>query len=120
MDAARREVATCRPDETLTDVRARVAASGLGVCVVTTEDGVVFGLLRADQLSGPGPTRAVEAMIRGPSTFRPNVPLAEMAEYMTEHDLASAPITSSDGRLIGLLLREDVVGRAAEERRDVR
>jgi hypothetical protein len=36
-----------------------------------------------------------------------------MAVFMTEHDLASSPITSSDGRLIGLLRREDAVRVAA-------
>jgi hypothetical protein len=30
-----------------------------------------------------------------------------MADYMTKHDLASAPITSSDGRLIGVLFADD-------------
>jgi predicted transcriptional regulator len=41
----------------------------------------------------------------GPSTFRPHVPVAEMSEYFAEHDLASAPITTSEGVLIGLLER---------------
>jgi len=31
---------------------------------------------------------------------------------MVEHDLKSAPITTSDGRLVGLLLREDAVAAA--------
>ena len=30
-----------------------------------------------------------------------------MAEYMGKHDLASAPVTTSDGVLVGLLRRED-------------
>jgi Mg/Co/Ni transporter MgtE len=41
----------------------------------------------------------------------------EMAEYMVEHDLASAPVTTSDGRLVGLLLRDDAVRTALEEHR---
>ena len=113
-------MATCRPDETLGTARERVVASGLGVCVVTSEEGIVFGLLREEQLSGSDATTAEEAMIRGPSTFRPNVPLAEMAEYMTEHDLDSAPITSSDGRLMGLLLRDDALDRRTEGGPEVR
>jgi predicted transcriptional regulator len=50
----------------------------------------------------------------GPSTFRPNVPIQEMAEYMIDHDLVSSPITTSDGRLVGLLLRDDATRVAAE------
>jgi Mg/Co/Ni transporter MgtE len=49
----------------------------------------------------------------GPSTFRPLVPIAEMARYMTEHDLPTVPITTADGRLIGVLRREDALQVAA-------
>jgi Mg/Co/Ni transporter MgtE len=51
----------------------------------------------------------------GPSTFRPHVPIEEMAQFMHEHDLVSSPITSSDGRLIGLLRREDALRVAHEQ-----
>ena len=49
----------------------------------------------------------------GPSTFRPYVPIKEMADYMVEHDLVSSPVTTSYGELIGLLLRSDAVEQAA-------
>jgi CBS domain-containing protein len=84
-----------------------VASSGLAACVVTNAEGIVFGLLRGEELDAPDETRAEDVMLRAPSTFRPNVPLSEMAEYMAKHELESAPITSSDGRLIGLLTRRD-------------
>ena len=48
----------------------------------------------------------------GPSTFRPFVSIEEMARFMIEHALESSPITTSDGRLVGLLRRDDAV-RAA-------
>ena len=48
----------------------------------------------------------------GSSTFRTFVPIEEMAKYMTEHNLESAPITTSDGRLVGLLRRGDAVREA--------
>jgi Mg/Co/Ni transporter MgtE len=51
----------------------------------------------------------------GPSSFRPHVPIEELAGFMVTHDLPTSPITSSDGRLIGLLRREDAV-RFAHER----
>src|SRR4029079_14455415 len=106
------DVVTCRPDEALGNVRPRVEASGLDVCVVTNEEGIVFGVLGAEELAGADDVRAEGAMRPGPSTFRPNVPIQEMADYMTDHALASAPVTTSDGKLIGLLMREDAV-RAA-------
>jgi predicted transcriptional regulator len=62
----------------------------------------------------------------GPSTFRPYVPIAEMAKYMADHDLESSPITTSDGRLVGLLRRCDAarvageLGKGAENAREGR
>jgi Mg/Co/Ni transporter MgtE len=110
---ARRDVVTCRPDEALGDVRTRVEKSGINAAVVTDDDGVVLGLLREAQLEAADGTRIDAVMRPGPSTFRPNVPAAEMVWYMTEHDLVNAPITSSDGRLIGLLLRDDAIAAAS-------
>lgn len=112
-DIARKDAATCLPDELLSDIQARSAE--LGVCVVVNERSVVFGLLREAELKKDTNLRAEEAMRPGPSTFRANVPITEMAEYMTKHDLVNAPITTPDGELIGVLFREDAV-RAASSR----
>ena len=51
----------------------------------------------------------------GPSTFRPHVGVTEMAKYMSEHDLETSPITTSDGRLIGILVRDDVLAAAQRQ-----
>jgi len=116
-DVSRSDVPTCRLDEPIRDVHARVNEAGWDACVVVNEEDVVFGLLRERELSrGAGEEGPVERFMRpGPSTFRPNVPIEEMAAFMTEHDLVNAPITTSDGRLIGLLRRDDAV-RVAMER----
>jgi CBS domain-containing protein len=113
-DVALRHAPTCGLDERVGVVRARAEAAGLEACVAVNEAGVVLGMLRRTQLDGdPGSTVEL-AMRPGPSTFRPNVPIEEMAEYMTKHDLANVPITRSDGTLVGLLLRDDAV-RVAHE-----
>lgn len=81
---------------------------------MVNEERIVFGLLRADELA-KGSSEAVEEVMRpGPSTFRPHVAIAEMAHHMIHHDLASSPITTSDGRLVGLLTVEGA-GRVAHE-----
>jgi len=85
--------------------------------VVVNEERVVLGLLRSKELEGDGTARIEEAMRPGPSTFRPFVAIEEMAEFMIEHNLESAPVTTSDGRLVGLLLRSDAAGTALELRR---
>src|SRR5919197_447632 len=113
-DLARKDVPTCRLDEQLGAVRDRVRAAGYSACVVVNSERVVMGLLREEEL-GRDPTDTIERVMRaGPSTFRPHVGADEMARYMTEHNVASAPVTTSDGRLVGLLIREDVVAATTE------
>jgi CBS domain-containing protein len=114
-DVARRDVPTCATDEDIGDVRKRVSAAGWDACVVVNDERVVLGLLRADELAD-GSDGPVEAVMRpGPSTFRPHVPIGEMAHYMIDHDLPSSPITTSDGRLVGLLKVEDAARVAHEQ-----
>jgi Mg/Co/Ni transporter MgtE len=113
-DVARRDVPTCRMDEPIGEVRERVRAAGWDACVVVNEERVVFGLLRQEELEQEGDETVEQVMRPAPSTFRPHVPIEEMARFMAEHDLVSSPITSSDGRLIGLLRRDDAA-RAAHE-----
>jgi CBS domain-containing protein len=110
---ARRDVPTARLEERLGEVRERVEASDHDTAVVVNGEGVVLGLLRPKHLDGDAETPVGEAMAPGPSTFRPHVYIMEMAEFMQRHDLPSTPITTGDGVLVGLLLREDAV-QAAE------
>jgi len=106
---SRKEVPTCGINERLRDVADRVRGQGWDAAVVVNEERVVLGLLRSKE-SSKEPDQRVEAAMRpGPSTFRPFVAIDEMARFMAEHKLESAPITTSDGRLVGLLLRGDVV-----------
>jgi predicted transcriptional regulator len=82
--------------------------------VVVNEERVVFGLLREAQLERDGDESIERVMRPGPSTFRPHVSIGELAEFMVSHDLRSSPITTSDGRLVGLIRQEDAVHAAHE------
>jgi CBS domain-containing protein len=107
-DVARADVPTCRLGERMSDVRARVRDAGWDACVVTNEQSIVLGLLRRAELEAAADDAIAEhAMRPGPSTFRPFVSILEMAEHMVEHDLESSPVTTGDGRLVGLLLKAD-------------
>ncbi len=108
-DVADGDVPTCSLTEMLGDVWARVKAAGWNACVVVNDERVVLGLLRAEELAGDAAATIERAMRPGPSTFRPHVLIDEMAEYMVEHDLPNAPVTTSDGRLVGLLRREEAI-----------
>jgi len=111
---ARHDAPTCRLDETLGPVRERVRAAGWKACVVVNAERVVLGLLRDNELGGDPDQRIEQAMRPGPSTFRPFVLVEELAPHMAEHDLPNAPITTSDGRLVGLIILEDAA-RVAHE-----
>lgn len=114
-DVARRDVPTAQLDERLGDVRERVRAVGWDAAVVINSERVVLGLLRSKELEKDPTLRIEQAMRPGPSTYRPYVSIKEMAEQMTKHMLDSSPITTLDGRLVGLLLQKDAVQMAGEK-----
>jgi predicted transcriptional regulator len=108
VDVVRRDAPTCSLAERLGDVRDRVIAAGWDACVVVSQDRVVLGLLRAKELQAD-PHHLVERVMRpGPSTYRPSVSVEEMRRTMTERNLENSPVTTSDGKLVGLVRKQDV------------
>ena len=108
VDVVRRDVPVCSLGERLGDVRERVIAAGWDACVVVSQERVVLGLLRAAELRGDPDQLVDQAMRPGPSTYRPFVPVAELRGIMSDRNLESSPVTTSDGRLVGLVRRQDV------------
>jgi CBS domain-containing protein len=47
-------------------------------------------------------------MRNGPATFRPNGPVGKMAKRMQDRGATAALVTTSGGKLVGLLYRKDV------------
>jgi predicted transcriptional regulator len=80
--------------------------------VVVNEDRIVLGLLRHKELETEENEPVERVMRPGPSTFRPHVGIVEMAEFMIEHETESSPVTTSDGRLVGVLFRTDAAKAA--------
>jgi CBS domain-containing protein len=104
-DRARRDVPTCRLDERLADVRARVRAGGWDTCIVVNEQNVVLGRLGRAALGSDADVAVEEAMRAGPGTIRPSVSLESAAKTMREKELSTLLITRSDGTLVGVLTR---------------
>jgi CBS domain-containing protein len=103
----RRETPTCTPDERLDAARDRARTSGLETCIVLNHAGIVIGRIGRRHLTGNRPATARDAMRLGPSTVRPDLLLETAVERMRTTDLASLLVTTSDGRLVGLLPRTD-------------
>jgi CBS domain-containing protein len=110
-DLARKDTPTCRLNDRLAEVRDRVRGLGWDAVVVVNEERIVLGLLRSKELDSEGDQLIEQVMRPGPSTFRPFASIAEMTRFMEEHRVDSSPITTSDGRLVGLLLQRDVIGQ---------
>jgi Mg/Co/Ni transporter MgtE len=101
-------VPTCGPADRLPDVRAQIG--DWETCFVVDEDGVVLGRLGRSALGRDDDVAAEEAMSDGPSTIRPSARLEKVVERMRAQDLTGLPVTTSDGRLVGLLVRADAEG----------
>ncbi len=110
---ARRDVPTCQPFERLADLGDRMG-EGWTWCAVVNADGVVLGRIRRRQLAESPEATAAAAMEPGPSTYRPSTPATEMIAVMKKGRFERAYVTDPDGRLLGLVGRQDLeaaVGR---------
>ncbi len=103
----RLDVPTCRLDERLPEIRERIRGTGWETCLVVNEERIVLGRLGRSALRGDDDVSAETAMTAGPSTVRPGIGLEAIAQRMRKQKLTSVVVTRSDGRLVGVLLRED-------------
>jgi Mg/Co/Ni transporter MgtE len=83
-----------------------VRADRRDTCFVVNDEKVVLGRLGRAALAGDDEVSVEEAMSAGPSTVRPSLELNRAVERMRSQNLTTLPVTTSDGRLLGLLGRE--------------
>ena len=104
----RSDVPVRRLNERMLEVRDRVRVAGWETCFVTDERGVVHGRLGRSALAATDDDVSVEeAMTLGPRTVRPSLEIDKAVERMREENLATLPVTRSDGVLVGVLRRDD-------------
>jgi CBS domain-containing protein len=105
-DIARRDAPTCGPADRVVDVISRMRA-GWNLCVVVDAERVVLGVLEAEAL---GVDALVgQAMREAPRTLRPHVSVDDAIERFRRRDAnSSVLITTSSGRLVGVLRRSDL------------
>ena len=89
-------------------------AAGADSCFVVNDERVVLGRLGRATLAGEDDVSVEQAMSAGPSTVRPSLELDRAVERMRRQNLTTLPVTTSDGRLFGLLER-DTAERALRE-----
>jgi CBS domain-containing protein len=110
-DVARADVPTCLLSDDLSEVRRRVRESGWETCIVVNDDRVVLGRLGRDAIGSDDGESVEDAMTEGPSTVRPSIRLDALLDRMRSKNVRSWLVTTPDGKLVGLVLRNQ-----AEER----
>src|SRR5437588_408358 len=95
------DVPTCRLGQRIGEIDA-------DLCVVVNQDGVVLGDLRGKALEADPSALVDDVMNPAPATFRPYVSVHAMAHHMQKNDSRRVLVSDANGRLVGLLRREDV------------
>ncbi len=113
-DLARRDAPRCLLDDDLPAVRRRTLEAGWDTCLVVTHGNVVMGRLGRRAIRADDRRTIEEAMAEGPSTVRPSIGLHRLVERMRKRDLTSFVVTTSDGKLVGVVLRDEAERRLAE------
>jgi rhodanese-related sulfurtransferase len=102
------QVVTCRLRDRVGPLRDQVAASAYGFALVLTGEDAVVGRLRRAALEGDAAAVAEAVMEPGPSTHRPNLEPSKLVEKLQQKDLKTAILTDPDGRLLGVVRRQDL------------
>ena len=105
---ARRDVPTCHLGERVCEVHAGIQGVGWDICVVVSDEGVVVGLLRGEAFNTGSETLVEQVMECAPRTYRLDAPPEKALDYMQRNKLDSVLVTTSDGKLVGALKREDI------------
>jgi rhodanese-related sulfurtransferase/CBS domain-containing protein len=107
-DVAERDMPTCGIETPVYEAWKRANASGWDICVVVDSERVVLGLVEGPSLEADG-RKVSEVMTPGPSTYRPYIFASDAAEFVEEQRMERVMVTDSDGKLLGVVKREDVM-----------
>ncbi len=107
IDVVQRDVPTCRPSDLIGNVRDQVEAARDDVCIVTNDDGIVLGRLRLGALASDRGKAVHEVMESGPTTTRADAWLEGLVQRLYNAEVTSMLITTPEGRLLGVVYRED-------------
>jgi CBS domain-containing protein len=75
--------------------------------MVVNERGIVLGRLGRKALRADLDQTVEEAMTEGPSTVRPSIGGSALLKRMIDNGLTSFVVTTADGKLVGVVLREE-------------
>jgi CBS domain-containing protein len=100
-------VPVCRLSDRIGAVRERLAETGWDQCLVVNEQRIVLGRVRRRNVDAPAETPVEEVMESGPTTTRPDERLTPLLARLRERKVGSIVVATSDGRLVGVVRKED-------------
>ena len=113
-DLVRQDVVRCRLEAPIEDLGKEIDASEYGFALVVGDDDVLLGRIRKSAVRQA--TGTAEAIMEpGPSTIRPDTSIEHVEHTMHEHDLKTMLVSTPEGRLLGVIRREDVGSATAQE-----
>jgi rhodanese-related sulfurtransferase/CBS domain-containing protein len=101
---------TCGPDATIGDVVDDLRRDDTAVVVVVDDGDVVLGAVHPRAADLPASTNVVQAADPGPPTVRPSITRFELARSMDDRGQRHVLVSTSHGRLLGLVRRADLDG----------
>ncbi len=112
-DIMTRQVYTTTPDERVRDAARMLAERHISGMPVMDENGIITGMLsEADIISKEG-ERVRDIMSREIIAVSEETPVDEIARLLSERKIKRVPVLSN-GRLVGLVSRADIVAAVAE------
>ncbi|TMK34773.1 MAG: CBS domain-containing protein [Actinobacteria bacterium] len=99
--------ATCRPETRAGEVRAELEPGPDSICAVTNDHSIVVGRVRWKDLPEDDDVRVGGFMQLGPATVRPREELRDLVERMRAAGVKAILVTSEEGRLLGVVNRDD-------------
>lgn len=100
---------TCALADHAESIRAALAATRYGFCLVVNDQRIVLGRVRKSTLCDADPSATAEAIMEsGPSTVRPNQSAETLRQRLASGSLATAIVTTPTGALLGVFHRHDV------------
>jgi Mg/Co/Ni transporter MgtE len=103
----REDVVRCAPHDRASDVVDRIERSPYPFALVTSEQGILLGRVRARVLK-QADGAVGDVMELAPSTVRPHRSARKLAERLAEQDRRFAIVTTPEGRLLGVVCRDDL------------
>ena len=115
IDVVKQEVPVCHPFDLIGDVSDQVEAAREDLCIVTNDEGIVLGRLRRRALASARGKAVHEVMESGPTTTRADDELEGLVQRLHNADVRSMLVTTPEGRLLGVVYREDAEAYLADQ-----